>query len=222
VGALLPTPIAGDTRGSATPAELWPPRTAATTVRRHHPHPPHGDSADTPPRLHNGRRAPCLTRAHTALDVTISPPTDGTADELIDEAVDEAVDGSRDFEILAEAARVEWGIYRPAIERWTRVLGRPRTATLDARSARPGAVVAAVRRVADGASRRVGDRRAIAAVGRADPRARQRCPPLQAATALRLLLRDAGFCIARAPSIANRASIDGTASPATAADRWAA
>ena len=46
--------------------------------------------------------------------------------------------------------------------------------------------------------------------------------PLQAATAVRLLLRDAGFCIARAPSIANRASIDGTASPATAADRWAA
>jgi DNA (cytosine-5)-methyltransferase 1 len=221
-GCVVADPDRGRHPGQCDARRASPPRTAATTARRHHPDPPHRDSGDTPPQIHNGRRAPCLTGVHTALDVAVSSSTDGTIDELIDEAVDAAVDGRPDFEILAEAARVEWGIYRPAIERWTRVLGRP--APPPSTPDPPGRMRLSPRFVewlmglpagwvTDVPSLPWGAQ--IRALGNG-------VLPLQAATALRLLLRDAGFCTARAPSIANTASMDGTASPTTAADRWAA
>jgi DNA (cytosine-5)-methyltransferase 1 len=242
-GCIAADPVGGRHPGQCDARRTTSPWTATTTVRRHHPHPRHSGGGDTPPRLDDGRPEAgltCPTGAHPGGNDAINPstnpstdgPTDSSTDDRVDDAVDdaghEAVDGRGDFDILAEAVRIEWGIYRPAIQRWARVLGRP--APPPSTPDPPGRVRLSPRFVewlmglpagwvTDVPSLPWGAQ--IRALGNG-------VVPLQAATALRLLLRDAGLCIARISSITSAASIPDTASitdagsPEKTAPGWAA
>ena len=120
-----------------------------------------------------------------------------------------------DFRTLAESGRCEWGIYRAAIQRWARVLDRPAppptypdTGGAPRLSPRfvewlmglPPGWVTDVAGLPWGAQ--------IRALGNG-------VVPLQAQTALRMLLRDAGLCAADAAGPV-------AAGCADSAGRWAA
>jgi hypothetical protein len=136
-----------------------------------------------------------------------------------DDAALDATDGPAgedlDFRMLAESGRCAWGIYRAAIARWARVLDRPRPPPTypDAGGALrlsprfvewlmglPPGWVTDVAGLPWGAQIRTLGNGVV---------------PLQAQTALRTLLGDAGLCPASAaePAAAGRAD---------SAGRWAA
>jgi DNA (cytosine-5)-methyltransferase 1 len=186
-----------------------PPQIATTACERRDPDP---GQALLPCPLHR-LPAPDLTRP------TDSPPTDNhprgnpngdASGDPIGDASGDVSGGGLDFDTLAASARSDSGIYRTAIDRWDRVLGRPAPPPtfpdptghprLSPRFVEwlmglPAGCVTDVAGLPWGAQ--------IRALGHG-------VVPLQAQTALRLLLADAGLC----PS--------GAAGPAATAARGAA
>jgi DNA (cytosine-5)-methyltransferase 1 len=184
------------------PGGTAPPRAATTAVRRGDPDPGH-----LLPRrpIHAPAAAGILTCPAGDHPMGDDASVDPTGDPV----------GDLDFRTLAESGRCEWGIYRAAIARWARVLGRPApaptypdpggTPRLSPRFVEwlmglPAGWVTDVSGLPWGAQ--------IRALGNG-------VVPLQAQTALRMLLGDAGLCAATAAGPV-------AAGCADSAGRWAA